>query len=985
MPFIKKNVSNRNQTLFLHEQIRISKPFMRKLILFVALCSIGTIAIAQVKGTVIDSATKKPIDKAVIGLAIKSNPGDTAYTFTDEKGIFRFENVPASGFSVTIRNMGYLPVAKFVPVNKIEKTIDIGNIVISYRGKLMDEVVVQAAAVIIKEDTVEYNAASFKVKENAVVEDLLKKLPGVQVDKDGNVTAQGKSVTRVKVNGKDFFGGDVKTATKELPANIVDKIQVIDDYGDQATVSGIKDGDPDKIINIQLKKDKNKGFFGRGTVGAGTEDRYQASFNGNYFNNNRQISLVANSNNTNASLFNFGGGGNRGATSMMRTGMSAMNDMGGMSGISNMTQGGTALLGGGNSSGISSTNSFGTNYRDQWGKRVSVYGSYSYSHKNTNLLQNTNTQSFYVSNSYFNNQNQDNQTLGNSHRATFNLEYQIDSFNYIKISPGYNYSGSNANNYSIFNYEQTDGTKTSDGSNKNLTRSNAPNLSGTLLYNHKFRKRGRNFSASATMGNSESNSIQDITNLYYQYLPPFAGPRNTFQYLDQENNNHNYSLRFTYSEPLSKYRSLDLSLSHNLNYARNNKKTYNVDSLSQVKTFNSFLSNDYENNYYNNRIGISLRTTKKKYNYTLGVSLQPVDLKGRSITKDSAYKTISRLNVFPIARMVYNFSRTKSLNFSYSGNATQPSFTQLQPVQDFSNQQSATAGNPNLKPAISHNMNFTFNNFNFVTGKVLFTNFNFSTIHNQIVNKSARLGTNGASISIPENVNGYYNLLGFYAFSRPYKNRKYVITFNGSANYNHNINLTDSIVLTGNNLVQNLALTKVIGSNWVLSQGFNFEFNYKEWLELGTGVSYSLNDVKYKNASGSGSSAFVNSSSNAWTLSSNINLDITKTLVLKYDLDYTINSGLASSVSRNLAIMNASLEKQLFKKKNGVLKLAAYDLFKQNSNISRSVSANYITDTRSNRLTRYFMATFTYRLQKFAGVTPQGNNMRGPGGPPVRF
>ena len=961
---------------------------MRKLIIVIALLSIGAVTKAQVKGTVIDSASKKPMDKAVIGLVIKSNPGDTSYTLTDEKGVFKFDNVPSGNFSVTIHNLGYMPVAKFIPVTKPEKTIDIGHIIMVNRGKLLDEVVVQATPVIIKEDTVEYNAASFKVKENAVVEDLLKKLPGITVDKDGNVTAQGKSVNRIKVNGKDFFGGDVKTATKELPANIVDKIQVIDDYGDQATVSGIKDGDPDKVINITIKKDKNKGFFGRATVGAGTEDRYQASFNGNYFNNNRQISLIANSNNTNSSLFNFGGGGNRGATSMMKSGMEMMTNMGGMGGMNSMMQGGggMGLFGSSNNTGgISSTNSFGTNFRDQWGKRVSVYGSYSYNHKNTSQVQNTNTQSFYVTNSYINNRDLDALTIGDSHRATFNLEYQVDSFNYLKVSPSYNYSGSNANSYTLFDYKRPDSTKTSDGSNKNLTRSNAPNLAATILYNHKFRKRGRNFSASITLGNSESNSTQDVTNLNYQYVAPFIGPFNTFQYLDQANTNHNYGVRFTYSEPLSKTRSLDLSYSHNLSYARNNKQTYNVDSTTKVKTYNNFLSNDYENNFYNNRMGLSLRTTTKKYNYTLGISLQPVDLKGRSITKDSAYNTISRVNIFPIARAVYNFSRTKSLNFSYSGNATQPSFTQLQPVQDFSNPQSATAGNPDLKPAITNNLNFTFNNFNFTSGKVLFTNLTFSTIKNQIVNKSAKLGNNGSSISIPENVNGYYNLLGFYAFSRPYKNRKYVITLNGSANYNHNINLTDSVRQNGNILVQNLALTKVIGNNWVLSQGINFEFNYKEWLELGTGVTYSMNDVKYKNASGSGSSAFINSSSNAWTFSNNINIDITKTLILKYDLDYTINSGLASSVSRNLAIMNASLEKQLFKKKNGILKLAAYDLFKQNSNISRSVSANYITDTRSNKLTRYFMATFTYRLQKFAGVQSQGAGFKGIIDHPMRF
>lgn len=954
--------------------------FMKKITLSLLVVFSGMVVKAQVKGTLIDSASNKPIEHAVIALVVKSNPTDTSYTFTDEKGVFRFEVVPASPFSVVIRHLGYVPKARYVPVSKTEKTIDVGSFVMAQDAKLLSEVVVEAPAIVVKEDTIEYNASSFKVKEGAVVEDLIKKMPGIQVDKDGNVTAQGKAVSRVKVNGKDFFGGDVKTATKELPANIVDKIQIIDDYGDQATVSGIKDGDPDKVMNIQIKKDKNKGFFGRVTGGYGTEDRYQASFNGNYFNNNTQISVLGNTNNTNTSLFNFNGGGNRGATSMMRSGMALMNDMGGMGAMNNMMQqggssgGNSSAFMGGSNGGISTTHSAGFNYRDQWSKRVSVYGSYSYNHKNTSQIQN----SYETNNATLvnNNQDQNSLTKGNSHRFTFNLEYQIDSFNYLKVSPSINYSGSDGNSYTTFDYTaQGNGSKTQEGSNKNINNSQAPNLAATILYNHKFRKRGRNFSSSITLGTSQNNSEQDVTNLNTVYQP-FQFYRNTFQFTDQDNNNYNYGVRFTYSEPLNKYRSLDFTYSHNLSYGRNNRQTYDVDSATKVKSLNNLLTNDYENNFYNNRIGVSLRTTKKKYNYTLGVSVQPVNLQGKSLTKDSAYKTIKRANVFPIARLVYNFSRTKTLNASYNGNATQPSFSQLQPVQDFSNPQNTTVGNPGLKPSINHNLNLSYNNFNFITGKVIFTNLTVSTIRNQIVNKTAKRDNFGSVISIPENVNGYYNVLGFYAYSKPYKNRKYVINFNGSLNFNHNISLTDSVRIVGNTLEQNLNRNKVNGNNWIITQGFTFEYNYKDILELGTGISYSLNDNKYKSANGKALTGFQNTSSNAWTLSSNMNLNITKTLVLKYDFDYTINSGLANGVNKNLAIMNASLEKQVFKKKNGIIRMSAFDLFNQNSNISRQVQGNSISDTRTNRLTRYFMATFTYRLQRFAGQNIQN---RGPG------
>lgn len=925
---------------------------------------------AQIKGIVTDSASKKGIDKAIIGLVVKSNPTDTTYTFTDENGKFSISPIPSGSFSVVIMNMGYTPVAKYIASNQGQKVVDLGTIQLTNAGKLMDEIIVTGAPIVVKEDTVEYRADAFKVKEGAVVEDLLKKLPGIEVGKDGSVKAQGKNITKVRVNGKEFFGGDVQTATKELPANLVDKIQVIDDYGDQATVSGIKDGEAEKVLNIQLKKDKNKGFFGRTTVGAGTDDRYQASFNGNYFNGNKQLSLFANSNNANQSLFNFGSfGGNRGMSSMMRAGQGMMADMGGASGMMNaMNSGDRNFVSGGtsNNSGITQSNSVGLNFRDQWGKRINFYGSYSYSNRDNDALTYSSQQNIFSDTSFINNQDNVSNTLGNNHRLFLNVEYQIDSFNYLKISPNASFATNDGGSNTAFDYFRlvnTTNTKTSDGINTNSSNSTTPNISSTILYNHKFRKRGRNFSANISLGTSQNDNEQNTRNFTNSYISP-VGTSDFYQYINQQTNNHNYGLRFTYSEPLSKTRNLDFSYSHNLNYSRNNRENYFVNPINNTKILIPNLSNDFENDFYNNRVGVSLRSVFKKYNYTIGLSGQPVSLQGNSITKDSAYKTINRFTVFPIARFAYNFSRSKTLNINYNGNATQPTFSQLQPVEDRSNPQYISQGNPALKPALNHNINISFNNFNFISGKVLFTNLTFSTIKNQIVNNTIQLGGGGAQLTKPVNVNGYYNVMGFFTFSKPYKNRKYVITLNGTANYNHNINLIDD--------------EKIVGSNWVISQGTNFEYNIKDWFTLGTGISYSLNDVKYQQPK-NGSSALTNTSSNAWILSSNLVVNIPKNWVLNYDFDYTINNGLAASVSQNLAIMNASIEKQLFKKKNGIIKLAAFDLFNQNTNVNRNINANSIVDTRSNRLTRYFMLTFTYRLQKFVGQQPQ-NNRIGMGG-----
>ena len=711
------------------------------------------------------------------------------------------------------------------------------------------------------------------------------------------------------------------------------------------------------MINIQLKKDKNQGYFGRVTAGVGDKDRYQASFNGNYFNNNQQISLFSNSNNTNQSLFGFGGSngsmGGRGMGNLMKMGQGMVNDMGGAGSIMNALNNGDQgfLQNGSSNDGITNTNSIGINYRDQWSKKISVYGSYSYSHRNNNGYKIISQQN--LNSNLLNHQNTDFTNLGENNRLFFNLEDNLDSFNYLKISPNFSYGASNNSTNTLFDFIGNN-IKSSDGYNNSLVKSNTPNLSATVLYNHRFHKRGRNLSLSLSGGTSGNTSGQDARSNTTRYITP-GGAFNSYLFNAQDNTNHNSGIRMTYSEPLSKTRSLDFVASHNFSYARNNKTDYNIDPVTGVRIFNPILSNDYESNYYNDRLNISVRTTEKKYNYTLGISFQPVDLRGLSLSKDSSYRPIQRVNVFPIARFAYNFTKTKSLNINYSGSAQQPGFSQLQDVLDPTNAPYFSRGNPNLRPSINHNINMFFNNFNFVTGKVIFTNLAFSMIQNQIVNKITKLDSAGSQLTTPENVNGFYNINGFYSYSRPYKNRRYVITLTGNVNYNHNINLFDSM--------------ESVGNNWVVSQGFNLEFNHKDWLEFGIGTNYNVNSNKYSSVSEKGN--LRNSLYDSWTFSSNISLDIPKHWVLKYDFDYTINNGLTGNVGINLAILNASIEKQLFKKKNGIIKFQGFDLFNQNTNINRSVSSYAITDTRSNRLNRYFLLSFTYRLQKFKGKQPQ--------------
>ena len=889
----------------------------------------------QVKGKLADTLGN-PIARATLKLYTVGRQ-DTLKTVSNNVGFFLFKNVPTRNSVLIISSVGYSPTTKAITIPVDKEIVSIDRLVLTNSYTSLQEVFVSVPPIMVKEDTVEYKADSFRLKPNAMVEDLLKKMPGIEVDKSGNITAQGKTVTKVRVNGKDFFSGDPKTATRELSADMIDKVQVIDDYGDLANASGIKDGEPDKVINLQLKKDKNRGVFGRSTTGFGTDNRYQGTANVNIFNNNKQITFFGGANNTNTSTFGFDGGGGGG---------------GGGRGIQ-VNIGGNNQGGSGGTEGLSTTKSFGTNFRNDFkDKKGSIYGNYSFSNRSTDITRDVASQNFFENSSFLNHQADTSLNQSKNHRASINIEWNIDSFNYIKFIPEFNTRQADNTSNAIFDYLRNSIDTTSRGRNSNLSHSNSPNFSGNLIFNHKFRKRGRNLSVNINGGYNSSDAENNKFNLTNNLLPVLNIVQQN-QYINTMNQTDNINIRLNYSEPIMKDRYLDLIYSVGHSYTSNDRATYLIDPLD-VRQFLPELSNAFETDFLNQRIGANIRTVKKKYNYSLGVSTQPVSQKGYSLTKDSAYMPIRTQNVFPTARFAYNFTRTKNLNFNYFANAVQPTFGQLQPVKDISNPQYQTQGNPLLKPSQNHFFSLFFNNLNFTSGRTFFVGANYNFIQNQIINNTMRIGNGGTQLTAYDNVNGYYNVTGFYNYSKPWNNRTYVLTINGSVNLNHNIALIDS--------------QRNVGKNLLFSQGGKMEFNWKEWLEFDLGARYGLNRVRYSLP------GQQNVDYGSWTISNNSRIDLPKDWVFKHDLEYIINRGLSSGVNQNIILMTASFEKTLFKKKTGILRVSGFDVFKQNKSIARSVNGNNITDTKVNRLTRYFMLTFIYRINKFSGS--QAGDMR---------
>ncbi len=904
--------------------------------------------LVQAQNTVTISGTAKiddgkPLQNATV-LLYTAGGKDTLRSITNIKGVYRFLNVKPGKTGIIISYIGYKKFNDVYDNTAAKGEAVIPDIIMTPGDNMLETVTLESSRVQIKEDTVSYKVDSTMYRKNDNVEAIIKNLPGVQVDKDGKITAQGKEVTKVKVNGKEFFGGDVKTATRDLNADMVDKIQIIDDYGDQSAFTGVKDGDPTKTLNIQLKKDKNKGYFGTASAGAGTQDRYLASLSVNKFKGNQQLSLTGNINNTNANTFDFGslpGGMGAIAGSMMRS-------FGGIRG------GSGSNFFGGNSDGIGIMKSIGANYRDDWSPKISAYGSYSFSEKTNTLIADINQQNVQADSTktFTNNQSNKDYSITDNHRFSFNIEYKVDSFNYIKFNPTVTYRKINDNYRSDFNYFNNKGAVINTGFNTDMNESKTPNYSGNILYNHRFHKKGRTLSLNFTAGKSTTDATDDIFNqtTYPQGLPVID------QFISQNNDNHNYGVTASFNEQLSKKRSLEFNYAFNKRFIRNDKETFDVNG--NIKTLVDSLTNIYENIYITNRFGINFRTVQKKYNYTIGVAIQPATIESNSFTKNATSYKQNLVNFFPVIRVAYNFSRSRSFNLNYNGSTNQPTYQQSQPVYDYSNRQNIILGNPDLKPEFSNTFSMRYNNFNFVSGDVFFSNLSASFTKDKIVSNIIPRDR-GIQETRYLNANGYYNVNAFYTVSKPLQNRKYVFNIGGNINYNNNISY--------------LNFQKNKGNNFVISQRFSIDYKIKKWLETSGGINYSLNDNKYS------LSSYNNSKINSISITHSSRMFFKHDVNFSYDLDKSINSGYANSVSANPLIINATLEKQLFKKKNSSLKLQAFDLLNENISVSRSVTGNAITDTRTNRLGRYVMLSFVLRLNKFSG-TQQGGQMTMPGG-----
>lgn len=890
------------------------------LFLFVSLQAMGQQQRKEITGVVIDTAGI-PLPGVNVRLTTIL---DTVLAVTDKQGGYRFNDVIGPEFRLTFSMIGYKILARSYQLNFPGPSMRLLPTVLPPQQNLLAEVVVnRVQPIVIKEDTVQYNMDAFYVRKNSLLEEALKQLPHIQVRRDGAVIAHGKQISRVQVDGKNFFGGEVLTATRNLPAEFIQSVQVIDYYGDVAHSTGVKDKEPEKILNIVLKKDKKQILFGQVTGGMGTEDRYIGSMGINNFNDGQEFSVLGSFNNTNTSLFSYGaptGGGAYERGSADLTGIMDPVD------------------------GLNTTNSAGASYSDELSDKVTVYGKYTFTNRKNYTSGNSVLQSPFETYTIVNQEEKEVTSDSYNHLMSWDVEAQLDDRNYLKVSPSVSYSTSNL--HQLSNDTIRNRQIVSQRAYMAEDDMSSPNFDIDLLYSRGFTKPGRKFVLNMQGKYFKRNKREHI-NDYFESSnvntgqPIQEGAYELTQEVASRNQNGVGRLRAAYVEPIDKNSLLEVSYEYNYTSIDSRRRVWDIDK----ELFVDSLSVDYSYFFQSNRVGFNYQTEQnKRFRYTLGFAVQPLLLQGHTLNADtqSQYRNV---NLIPSAGFRLRINEEAEWSIEYLGTNNQPNFSQIQPIRDVTNSQNIITGNAELKAEFINRITTRFRQTKLGKNRFFEAQLALNQVQNKIVTNRSNLPNSTVQETSFRNSSGYFDVRGYYMYSTPVAHDNLLLNLNGTTDFVNNISYINE--------------EKSYARNFIYSQAIQMRYTLEDVLETELNTSYTYNRTRYslRFRDEDDANSFLVGLAGKGYLSDN--------WAFGFDLSHRLNSGYSSFVNANPTLLNAYIECTFLPNNMALLRLQGFDLFNQNTGVTREVFGSDILDMRNNRLARYFMLSLNIRLQKY--------------------
>mgnify|MGYP000236775908 FL=1 len=908
----------------------------------------------NVTGSVVEQGSDTPIEQATVRLLNVKDSAMVRGVVSARNGSFTLKNVKKGSYLLHITFIGYDPLYQPLQITGKKNPVNVGKLELSDGAIELGEAVVigKAPEVTVRNDTVEYNADSYKVTEGSVLEDLLKKMPGVEVDSEGKITVNGKEVKKVMVDGKEFFSDDPKVASKNLPAKMIDKLQVLDKKSDMAQMTGFDDGEEETVINLTVKPGMKQGWFGNAYGGYGSKDRYEGNAMVNRFVNNDQITFMGGANNTN----------NMGFSDLASTMFSGMGGGGGRRG------------GFGAGSGITSSGNAGLNFSKEFKPdKLTLGGNTRYSHSDNDARSKSDRQNILPGDSSsYDNSEAMSRTKSDNFGVDFRLEWKPDTMTQLIFRPSFSFSHSMNDNFSDATTLDNERDTVNTNKSSNYSESNGYNLNASIDFSRKLNNKGRVFSATLSGGNSDSYS-DGMNRSDIVYFNQTDALKNSI--IDQrsryDNKGFNYRAYVSWVEPIGHNNFIQATYSISQRKQEALKNVYNQDADGIYNVLDSAYSQSYRNNFISQRASLSFKSQRAKFNYTIGLNLDPSYSSSENFVGDTTLSKITRkvVNLSPMAQFNYMFDKRTNLRIMYNGRTSQPSMTQLQPVADISDPTNITIGNPDLNPRYTNNVFIRFQQFTPEKQRAFMIMANGSYIINDIVSYTSYNQETGVKTTTYKNVNGNYSGNVRMMLNTPLKNKKFSInsmTMASFANSNGYINEE-----------------KNTNRNLILSERGGIDFR-SSYLDLGVNGNIRYNATSNSLQKENNQNTFNYGAGGYTTIYLPLNFKI------ESDVNWSTNSGYGDGFKQNEVLWNASASKSFLKNNQGTLRFKIYDILQQRSNISRSVTASYIQDSEYNTLGSYFMVHFIYRFSIFKGgasasdvKTPgRSGRGRGPMGPP---